>query len=150
MAWDTALAREIRAGRRQTGPPGWYEAVCAQVSPLLGLTVDEVRRSKLANLATIGRELAEGSETVTVRRGEERRWLTGLTDVRLVLGARLGIEDDADSRRVHDLAVTATQDSSAAQSRADEVRMAMASLYSGLAWWQESLLAAVTRDQRGN
>lgn len=33
MAWDTALAREIRAGRRQTGPPGWYEAVCVQVSP---------------------------------------------------------------------------------------------------------------------
>ena len=33
MAWDTALAREIRAGRRQTGPPGWYEAVCAQVAP---------------------------------------------------------------------------------------------------------------------
>ncbi|NCD18415.1 MAG: DUF2017 family protein [Actinobacteria bacterium] len=111
-----------------------------------GLTVDEVRRSKLANLAVVARALASGSETVLVRRGEELQWLAALTDVRLVLASRLGIDDDADSRRVHDLAVaSAREDSSGGD---DERLVALASLYAGLTWWQESLLLAVSRDRR--
>jgi hypothetical protein len=112
-----------------------------------GLTVDEVRRSKLANLAVVARTLATGAETVLVRRGEELQWLAALTDVRLVLGSRLGIDDDADSRRVHDLAVASARDESGSGGD-DERLVALASLYAGLTWWQESLLLAVTRDRR--
>ncbi|MGM0384698.1 MAG: DUF2017 family protein [Actinomycetota bacterium] len=120
-----------------------------------GLTVDEVRRSKLANLAVVARTLASGAETVLVRRGEELQWLAALTDVRLVLASRLGIDDDADSRRVHDLAVASAHDEPGDDEPGgdgpggdDERLVALASLYAGLTWWQESLLLAVTRDRR--
>ncbi len=58
----------------------------------------------------------------------------------------LGIENDDDSRQVprSSAVVAATQDESPAASHDDEMRMAMASLYSGITWWQESLLRAVT------
>lgn len=108
---------------------------------LRGLTADELRRSKLANLDLLARSLAAGAETVLVRRGEEQQWLAALTDIRLVLASRLGIEDDADSERFHAIAVAATRQ---AAPEADERTTALAALYSGLTWWQESLLLAVT------
>lgn len=109
---------------------------------LRGLTRDELRRAKLANLDAVARSLATGAETVLVRRGEERLWLAALTDIRLVLAARLEIEDDSDSQRVHGLAVAAAR----GEEPADERVTALASLYSGITWWQESLLQAVTGD----
>lgn len=58
-----------------------------------------------------------------------------------MLASRLGIEDDADSERFHAIAVAATRQ---AAPEADERTTALAALYSGLTWWQESLLLAVT------
>lgn len=112
---------------------------------LRGLTVEELRRSKAANLRLVIDELRAGGDCVVVRRGEEDRWLAALTDVRLVLSSRLGIENDEDSQRVYDLAVSSTRDESPAETLEDELEMARASLYSGITWWQESLLLAVTR-----
>lgn len=116
----------------------------ALADEMRSLTVEDLRRSKVANLDLVRDALAHGAAAVTVRSGEEAQWLAALTDIRLVLAARLGIENDDDSRQVYDLAVAATQDESPAASHDDEMRMAMASLYSGITWWQESLLRAVT------
>lgn len=108
---------------------------------LRALTVDDVRRSKLLNLEAVARALAEGVETVVVKRGEEGQWLTALTDIRLVVAARLGIEDEVAAERMHELAIATTQGDVV---DADERTVALASLYSGVTWWQESLLRAVT------
>lgn len=109
------------------------------------LTMDELRRAKLANLDVVAASLRAGVETVRVSTDEVPKWLAALTDVRLVLAARLGIESDADSQRVYDLAVSATADEAMSESLDREMELALASLYSGLTWWQESLLSAVSR-----
>ena len=56
-------------------------------------------------------------------------WLRSLTDVRLSLAVRLGIEDEEDAERV-------------AQSE-DEAVAAMSDIYDWLGWVQESLVAAL-------
>ena len=69
----------------------------------------------------------------------------GLTDLRLVLASRLGIEDDESAEAVYELAVSATNDPTPAETGDDDMRLALASLYSGVTWWQESLLSALAR-----
>lgn len=113
-------------------------------SEMRNLTVEEIRRAKAANLRLIVEELDRAGETVRVRPGEEGRWLTALTDVRLVLSSLLGIDDEEDSKRVYELAVAATRDLTPAETLEDELEMTRASLYAGITWWQESLLGAVT------
>ncbi|WP_454300183.1 DUF2017 family protein [Salana multivorans] len=63
-------------------------------------------------------------------------WAGALTDVRLVLAERLGIEDEEDAARLDQVARTAP----------DEVSRALASLYLALSWLQESLLDVMLRD----
>ncbi len=105
------------------------------------LTVDELRQEKLGNLASVEADLLACAGTVTVAVGAEARWLAALTDLRLVLASRLGIEDDDDAEAVHDLALAAV---TGAEDQEDAGRSALAALYSGVTWWQESLLRAVT------
>jgi hypothetical protein len=109
---------------------------------------DELRQQKLANLSLVAAGLAEASGSVNVRDGDEARWLAALTDLRLVLAARLGIEDDAAAEEVHALALAALD--RPAEDRLEEQRMAFASLYTGVTWWQESLLRAVTARRAGD
>jgi len=112
------------------------------------LTADELRQQKLANLSLVAAGLAEASGSVNVRDGDEARWLAALTDLRRVLAARLGIEDDAAAEEVHALALAALD--RPAEDRLEEQRMAFASLYTGVTWWQESLLRAVTARRAGD
>jgi hypothetical protein len=108
------------------------------------LTEGSLRRGKVANLRVVWTALRMGSGPLAVPRAEAPRWASALTDVRLVLAARLGIETEEDADRVHDVAdglvPVAEEDVEA------EVQAALASLYSALTWLQESLLQAMLDD----
>lgn len=132
---DAALARLLP-------PMSQDEDLAAE---LRALTEDSVRAGKVERLATVWRELSAAGESVTVREGTEGQWLSALTDVRLVLAARLGIDDEADAERVYQRAQSRT----GGQQSEDDVDDAMATMYAALTWWQESLLQAMTRRGRG-
>ncbi|MDO5494495.1 MAG: DUF2017 family protein [bacterium] len=110
---------------------------------LRSLTMEDIRRGKLANLHAVVSTLTSSRGQVRVRKHEVPAWLAALTDMRLVLASRLGIEDDDDAERVLDLAVTATRHPQPVEDADRELELALASLYSGVTWWQESLLQAV-------
>lgn len=61
--------------------------------------------------------------------------LKALTDLRLVLGARLGLETDEDAELLHRRLAAATA--------ADEPWAAAGALFGVLGWWQESLIDAL-------
>lgn len=75
---------------------------------------------------------------------EARSWVTALTDVRLVLGERLGVRTDADAERLEDLLQEADE---------DDPRVWLAAVYDFLTWLQETLvtvlLAALPEEGRG-
>lgn len=108
------------------------------------LTLGDLRRGKIANLWMIVQCLRVAQEAVIVNTEQVAGWLSALTDLRLVLASRLGIDDDESAEKVHALAVTATSEAEA-ESGEDDLRLALASLYSGVTWWQESLLSAISR-----
>ncbi len=112
---------------------------------LRGLTLGEIRRGKISNLWLVAESLREGRDGVLVRTADVANWLAALTDLRLVLASRLGIEDDESAEAVYELAVSATNDPTPAETGDDDMRLALASLYSGVTWWQESLLSALAR-----
>ncbi|MFH5822356.1 DUF2017 family protein [Georgenia sp. AZ-5] len=118
---------------------------------LRALTEDSLRAGKVARLETVWRELREPSGpkgVVVVRTGREGPWLAALTDVRLVLASRLGIEDDQDAEAVYDRAQRA--DRLSGEDADDAVRDALATMYAALTWWQESLLEAMRRPRRAH
>src|SRR5690606_7072020 len=65
-------------------------------------TEQGLRDGKVANAETVLGSLGEpdrkGEVTVTLDRGEAEAWLRTLTDLRLALGTRLGVEQDDDVR----------------------------------------------------
>lgn len=98
------------------------------------LTEHGLRERKRAGL-----ELASGAlgrpEPVVLDPAEAAALLKGLTDVRLVLAQRLGLESDEDAEALH-LALSRARD-------LDDPRLAAAALYDALTWWQESLVSAL-------
>ncbi|WP_413450914.1 DUF2017 domain-containing protein [Georgenia phoenicis] len=103
------------------------------------LTESTLREAKAGHLRVVHDALEASTGVVIVRAGEERAWLSGLTDLRLVLAARLGIDTEEDAERVYERAGTGTP-----QTAADELDAALTSLYAALTWWQESLLVAMS------
>lgn len=116
---------------------------------LRGLTLDSLRRGKLANLWLVAGSLSAPGPSVHVATEDVAGWLAALTDLRLVLASRLEIDDDESAEEVYVLAVSASGDSGPAESGDEDMRLALASLFSGVTWWQESLLAAVSRRADG-
>lgn len=110
-----------------------------------GLTMANIREGKLANLSTVVNTLSAAGTQVHVAREDVDAWLSALTDMRLVLASRLEIEDDEDAERVYRLAVEASRSDTPLDDGDEEMELAMAALYSGITWWQESLLEAVLR-----
>lgn len=91
------------------------------------LTDFDLRESKLANLRTALHSLG-ASGRIVLDDAAQRAWLTALTDVRLVVASRLGLETDADLDELY--------------ARADELpdsEAMLVTVYDFLTWAQERL-----------
>ena len=111
------------------------------------LTEDDLRRVKTARLAALWETLTAGPErgwppgALLVRPELAADLAATLTDVRLVLADRLGLDDDEASEALyealqHDESIEAAADS---DPRAQVIRT-LGSIYAALSWLQESLL----------
>jgi hypothetical protein len=99
-------------------------------------TEDDLKAAKLEQVTTILADLLESGGEVRLDEEAADRWLRALTDVRLTLGLRLGVEDDTDIETELDEAVL--QDPTS-------VRVGQLSVYGFLTLLQESLVAALSR-----
>lgn len=139
LAWEPGASQPPQdpALARLLPPASDNEELAAE---LRTLTEGSLRATKVEQLAVIHDVLTAQSRFVVVREGTERSWLAGLTDVRLVLASRLGIENDEDAERIY-----ARAGGEEPQTEADEFESALTSLYAALTWWQESLLEAMSQ-----
>ncbi|WP_127130536.1 DUF2017 family protein [Georgenia sp. SYP-B2076] len=122
---------------------------------LRALTEHSLRGGKVSRLTLVWRELqhpAGPKDAVVVRAGDEGAWLAALTDVRLVLASRLGIEGEADAEAVYARAERPDRlrSGDADADLEEEVTDALATMYAALTWWQESLLEAMRRRRRSH
>ncbi len=100
------------------------------------LTESGLRARKRRNLALASAALQRRGHLVLTAE-EAGALLKGLTDLRLVLGERLGLRTDEDADLVAE-ALRAGADS-------DDPWVSAAVLYDVLTWWQEALVAALVR-----
>ncbi|MBZ2196261.1 DUF2017 domain-containing protein [Occultella gossypii] len=98
------------------------------------LTEADLRSAKAARLRMVFDELRRPGTKIHVPTERAMDWAAALTDVRLVLAERLGIRTDSDAEDVYRLSTMG------AEADEDEIREALALLYSALTWLQESLL----------
>lgn len=82
-----------------------------------------------------------GPETVRVSRDRGPALAATLTDVRLVLGERLGVTDERASDALEREVVHGSADDGAAQAR-----QYLGSVFLALGWWQETLVACLLAD----
>lgn len=115
---------------------------------------DVVRRSSRPTEAgggTGGENGDDGSTELVVRPEDAAELAATLTDLRLVLADRLGLETQEDSDALYDaldrrdLGVD-DSDRPGREVLADEIREYLASVYAALSWLQESLLALMLAD----
>ena len=99
------------------------------------LTEGGLRHRKASALAASA-ELLRGTDRVELDAPQARAFLTALTDVRLVLGERLGLRTDEDLEVMEQMATSLDED--------DPLLHALA-LYDFLTWLQETLAEALLR-----
>lgn len=123
------------------------------------LTEGDLRRAKIERLRSLWRSLTSGPAhapgdpdiDLLVRREDAVDLAATLTDLRLVLADRLGLESEEDSNALYDALErrdlgVADPDRSAREVLQDEVREYLGSVYAALGWLQESLLAVLLAD----
>ncbi|WP_454294099.1 DUF2017 family protein [Salana multivorans] len=130
---DDAALPQDPALMRLLPPASEDEALAGE---LRRLSEASVRTAKGQRLHTVWHALQAPGDKLEVPTEQAMEWAGALTDVRLVLAERLGIEDEEDAARLDQVARTAP----------DEVSRALASLYLALSWLQESLLDVMLRD----
>jgi hypothetical protein len=128
---DPALARLLPSGSEQEDVADEFRR----------LTQSDLRTAKVERLRMVRGALLAPGEKLEVAPERAMEWAAALTDIRLVLAERLGVVDDEDAERVHREATTRPRPGE----ERDELRAAMASLYTALTWLQESLLSVMTR-----
>lgn len=103
------------------------------------LTEDDLRQEKIERLAALYRLLAS-EDPIRVPRDQAHRLAATLTDLRLVLGERLGITDEESSQALEDDLVAGDPDPG---DRAAQVRHYLGSIFLALGWWQETLMGCL-------
>jgi hypothetical protein len=88
------------------------------------LMEDDLRDRHRAALET----LAAGAQSERVTAADLHAWMTALAQLRLVIGTRLGVEEDTDPRSISD----------------DDPRAAAFALYGYLSWLQEEVVDALS------
>jgi len=99
------------------------------------LTEHGLREGKAANLATaISALLAADGDKVRLDQDQAQAMVVALTDVRLLLGERLGLRTDEDADALQHRVETADE---------DDPQLYLASYYDFMTWLQESLIQAL-------
>jgi len=99
------------------------------------LTEHGLRERKTANLATaIAAVLAAEGDKVRLDLEQAQAMVVALTDVRLVLGERLGLRTDDDADALQDRLEAASE---------DDPHLYLAAYYDFMTWLQESLTQAL-------
>ncbi|WP_377643728.1 DUF2017 domain-containing protein [Oryzobacter terrae] len=99
------------------------------------LTEGGLRQRKASALA-VGARVLRGEDKVRLSEAEARAFLTALTDVRLVLGERMGLRTDEDLEVL---------EAAAAQLEDDDPLGYALAVYDFLTWLQETLASAMLR-----
>ncbi|WP_062380040.1 DUF2017 family protein [Demequina pelophila] len=114
------------------------------------LTEGDLRDLKIARLRRMWAQLSTGEGRWEVGPAEVMPTAAALTDVRLVVASRLGLDSEEDAQALHnDLAAAAAAIQSgeaadgalAGTSEADAERLWLGMLYDALTWLQESLVS---------
>ncbi|WP_082104274.1 DUF2017 family protein [Demequina soli] len=108
------------------------------------LTQEDLRAVKLSRLRQIWDDLSDDGDDWVIPPGDVMATAAALTDVRLVIAARLGIERDEDAESLHadiQRASAALEEGSPAEVGIDPERMWLGMLYDALTWLQESLVS---------
>jgi len=99
------------------------------------LTEHGLREGKAANLSTaISALLAADGDKVRLDQAQAHAMVVALTDVRLLLGERLGLRTDEDADALADRLEEASQ---------DDPQLALTAYYDFMTWLQESLTQAL-------
>jgi hypothetical protein len=109
-------------------------------------TEPDLRALKVARLRRLWSQLSEDGPRWEVAEDQAMETAAALTDVRLVLASRLGIETDADAERLH-AEVGLAPHAGADGLVADRERMWLGMLYAALTWLQDSLVAFVMGEE---
>jgi len=112
-------------------------------------TEPELRSLKVDRLRTIWRALNEDGPEWVIPAADAMATAAALTDIRLVLASRLGLETDDDATSLHaeiDRAHEATTGRYSADIVENPERVWLGMLYEALTWLQESLMSYVMRD----
>lgn len=112
-------------------------------------TEPELRSLKVDRLRTMWRALNEDGPEWIIPAADALSTAAALTDVRLVLASRLGLETDDDATELHaqiDRAHDHATGSYAADTSRNPERVWLGMLYQALTWLQESLMSYVMRD----
>lgn len=126
---DPALDRLFPTGNREDEQ---------EAAEFRRFTEQGLRTRKHANLMTTVRTLdAAVDDEWAVPRAQAPAVMIALTDVRLVMGERLGLRTDEDAERLEEVA---------ADLEPDDPAVFALSVYDFLTWLQESLTHALTRD----
>lgn len=113
------------------------------------LTEPELRATKVDRLRVIWEALSEDGPEWEVPEDEAMATAAALTDVRLVLAARLGLETDEDADALHreiEMAEHPQETAVEAGFVVNPERVWLGMLYLALTWLQESLMNYVMRD----
>lgn len=103
------------------------------------LTEGDIRERKVARLRAWVKALQGPTPQLYVPTAEAGEWAAALTDVRLVLATRLGIESEDDAEEVY------SRVAPEGDTNEDHAQFALGQIYSALTWLQESLLSAMMR-----
>jgi len=101
-----------------------------------------LRQRKRAGLEVARRSLGRDGETLLLDDPEAQAWVVALTDVRLVLASRMGLETDDDHDRLVALAEPSAEDAAATGGAAGGPEVMLA-VYDFLTWLQETLVEAL-------
>lgn len=112
----------------------------AQAAEFRALTEHSVRQRKAQTLSAAieALTLAEPPK-VSLDEGQAQSVMVALTDVRLVLGERLGLRTDEDSAALHEEMFDALQGGGGKDSAVDPARVQQMAYYDFLSWLQESI-----------
>jgi hypothetical protein len=119
---DPALARLLPAGYRDDD-----EAA----AEFRRFTDQSLRAQKVYSARTVLADLSDDDERIKIAHDHVDPWLTFFTDVRLVIGTRIGISDELSAMELTELPD-------------DDPRAGMAHIYDWLTFLQETLVRSVT------